>query len=56
METTFYYLLHFYLFVAVVVFVAVSRLPLVAASRGSSLAVVCGLLSLLASLVVELGL
>ena len=38
------------------VFVAVSRLPLVVASRGYSLVAGCGLLILLASLVAELGL
>ena len=38
---------------AVVVFVAVSRLPLVAASRGYSLGVVCELLTVVAALVGE---
>ena len=49
----FFFLIFIYLFLAVLVFVAALRLPLVAASRRYSLAVVRGLLIALTSLVVE---
>ena len=44
-----------YLFLAVLVFVAALRLPLIGASRSDSLAVVCGLLVALTSLLQSVG-